>query len=648
MLNRMPIQQENNRIFLMERNVQKNGLVDLAAALVIFIAAFGVTTYANSLAGQAASVFLGLGVLVAFASWFQMRLEENERLEKLEVEELARRRGETTLFESRGVEIFPAQRVRGQFEKFFVPGFSVLLLLLEGGGAWLLWRWISQTTSGIAPDRAMPALALFGIFALVLFLVGRFSVTIARLEQNRLLRPGASFLLAGAYICFVTALGIAGVKTEFPRIDSWLAHALCVLLGLMATETFMTLLLEIYRPRVKGKVARPLYDSRLVGLLAQPENLFTTAAQALDYQFGFKVSETWFFQLLKQSLPVLLLAQLAVLLLSTCVVIVDPGEQGVLEHFGRRLPDNRSVLEPGAHFKWPWPIDKVYRYRTGQIQTFDIGFSPNPQSQMAPAILWSIAHPGVTEVNFLVGNRASATITNQIANDNNNLLKVAPLGLIDISIPIQFQVTNVLEWAYRNADPANLLQDVAARTVTHYLAGADLNAVLSQSREQAARVLRQRIQAEATRHRLGAKILFVGVQDLHPPVKVAGDYENVVAATQKRIALTNAAVAEAIQTNALAGAVAFADINQAEAQRRQTELAAFARADLFTNQLAAYAAAPSVYRQRAYFQMFPEATANSRKYILLVTNTHDVVIFDLEDKIRDDILNMNVPSTNSP
>jgi modulator of FtsH protease HflK len=626
-----------------ERNVQKHGLVNLTAALVIFIATFGATIFVNSLAGQAASLFLGLGVLVAFASWFQMRLEENERLEKLEVEELARRRGETTLFESKEAEVFSAQRARAQFEKFFVPGFSVLLLLLEGGGAYLLWRWISQTTSGIVPGRAMPALAFFGIFALVLFLVGRFSVTIARLEQHRLLRPGASFLLAGAYICFVTALGIAGVKTEFPRIDSWLARALCVLLGLMAAETFLTLLLEIYRPRVKGKVARALYDSRLVGLLAQPESLFTTAAQALDYQFGFKVSETWFFQLLQRSLPVLFLVQLAALLLSTCVVFIDPGEQGILEHFGRLAA--RPILEPGGHLLWPWPIDKVRRYRTGQIQTFEVGYVPDAQSQAAKTLLWSVAHY-TTEVNFLVGNRQPATLTNQTDN-GSDLVKMAPIGLIDISIPIQFQITNVLDWAYQVADPTNLLQDVATREVVRFLAGSDLNSVLSESRVEAARQLSELIQNDANRHRLGVKILFVGVQDLHPPVKVAADYENVVAAEQERIATNNFAQADAIQTNALADALAFADVNQAQAVRQQTESAAFARADLFTNQLAAYQAAPSVYRQRAYFQMFPEATANSRKYILLVTNAHDVVIFDLEDKIREDLLNLNV-STNSP
>src|SRR6202167_4256507 len=145
----------------MERNVQKNGLVNLVAAVIIFIAAFVVTCYVNSLAGQAASVFLGLGALVAFASWFQVRLEENERLEKLEIDELARAKGESALFDAKESEVFPARRSRELFEKFFVPGFAVLLFILEAGGAWLLWHWTGKATGVIAPERAMPSLALF-------------------------------------------------------------------------------------------------------------------------------------------------------------------------------------------------------------------------------------------------------------------------------------------------------------------------------------------------------------------------------------------------------------------------------------------------------------------------------------------------------
>ena len=103
------------------------------------------TAYANSLAGQVASIFLGLGVLVAAVSWFQMRLEENERLEKLEVEELARTPGRPRCLKRRKRRFSRRNASREQFERFFVPGFTVLLFLLEAGGAWLLWRWMSQT-----------------------------------------------------------------------------------------------------------------------------------------------------------------------------------------------------------------------------------------------------------------------------------------------------------------------------------------------------------------------------------------------------------------------------------------------------------------------------------------------------------------------
>jgi membrane protease subunit HflK len=621
----------------MERNAAKNGPVNLVAAVGVFVAALGVTYYANSLAGQVASIFLGLAALVAFISWFQMRLEENERLEKLELDELTKSKGGSALFEAKDTEVFPAQRAREQFEKFFVPGFGVLLLLLEAGGAWLLWRWISRATSVIAPDRTLPALSLFAIFALLLFLFGRFSVTMARLENHRLLRPGANFILLGAYICFITTLGIAGIKVEFPKADLYVAKILTVLLGLMALEILIALLLEIYRPRVKGKISRPIYDSRLAGLLGQPESLFTTAAQALDYQFGFNVSETWFFRLLQKNLPVLLLAQLAVLLLSTCVVFVDAGEQAVLERFGK--PVAGGVLTPGAHFKLPWPADRVYQYRTEQIQTFDVGYTPDPQSENANTILWSIPH--AKEENFLVANREPATIKD--ANtDTNDTLKAPPVSLITVSIPVQFQINDVLAWAYQNADPTNLLQDLATRAVVHYLAGVDLNSVMSEARLEGAQTLRDQIQAAADARKLGVKILFVGLQDIHPPVKVAADYEKVVGAAQQMIAATNNAVADAIRTNALAGALAFTTTNIAEATRQRLEVSALARAALFTNQIPAFAAAPSVYRQRAYFQTFANATANARKYILLVTNTDDVVIFNLEDKIREDLLNLNV------
>ncbi len=77
-----------------------------------------------------------------------------------------------------------------------------------------------------------------------------------------------------------------------------------------------------------------------------------------------------------------------------------------------------------------------------------------------------------------------------------------------------------------------MLQDLATREVVRIIwRVSDLNSVLSRiptwRRPSSCSEI---IQNDANQHRLGVKILFVGVQDLHPPVKVAADYENVVAA----------------------------------------------------------------------------------------------------------------------
>jgi regulator of protease activity HflC (stomatin/prohibitin superfamily) len=615
----------------MERNTQKNGLVNLVVAVLVLAAAVAAATLVKSLAGFAASIFLLLGALVAFVSWFQMRLEENERSEKLELDELARSRG-SSLFEAKDSGSFPARNAREQFEKFIVPAFAVVLLIVEGLAAWLLWRYTAKNPVTIVDAGATASLSLFAIFALILFLFGRFSVTIARLEKHRLLQPGSSYLLAGAYVCAIAALGIAGVEAKHVHADFWMARVLCVLLALLAFENLLTLLLEIYRPRVKGKITRPLYDSRVAGLLAQPESLFTTAAQTLDYQFGFKVSETWIFQALQKNLPAFLLIQIAVLIVSTMFVFVGAGEQVVLEHCGRPA----GVFGPGAHVKLPWPIDKAYRFRTDQIQSFAVGYTPDEKND-APIVLWTVAHS--KEENFLVGNHAA------LQSDTGT--NAQPVALVTVSIPVQFQIVNVTNWIYRNAAPDQLLQNVATREVVNYLAGSDLNDLLSHGRLAAADTLRTNIQSVADARGLGVKIIFVGLQDIHPPTEkdIAATYEQVVNAEQKKLATILNAESAAIATNATAEARAFTRTNLADAARIRSQTQAFARAAAFTNQIPAFEAAPSVYRQREYLQSFAEATANARKYVLLVTNTSDVVIFDLEDKVRADLGNLMMTNT---
>jgi len=183
--------------------------------------------------------------------------------------------------------------------------------------------------------------------------------------------------------------------------------------------------------------------------------------------------------------------------------------------------------------------------------------------------------------------------------------------------------------------------------VLRFFVGADMNEIMSSGRLEASATLLEEIQKAADGFNLGARILSVDLEDLHPPVKVAPDYEKVVGATEARQAKILDARAYSIQTNALSGAQAVSIVNLASAYAAQRRSGALARAGLFTNQIPAYEAAPSVYAEREYLRTFTRAVGATRKYVLLTTNTHDVLIFDLQDKLPYDIANVNVPEPKS-
>jgi modulator of FtsH protease HflK len=498
----------------MEQNAKKIGLINWVLLLLATMGLLLVTRYVSTAAGALATVLVGFGLLVALFSYFQMSLLEREQFEKLELEELSKSRGSESLFAGAGADTFPARRSREQFERYFVPALTGLLFLLQAAAAYWPWTKVASMPP-IIPGRATLAMALLGMVGLVLFLLGKYSSGLVRLQGQRLLRPGAAYLLLSAYACFAVTADIAATLAGFAKTDLIVARFLCVVIGLIAVETLLGLVLEIYRVRVRGGESRVLYESRLVGLLGQPEAIITTAAHALDYQFGFKVSESWFYRFLEKALGWLILAQLGVFVLSTCFVVIEPGDEALLERFGRPLGQN-GVIGPGLHLKMPWPIDKTINYHTEQIQRFIVGAIPDSSVTIA----WAKTHS--SEENFLVASDEGNTA---LLTNGAPVNKSPPVNLLAVSIPVQYQITNLAAWAYINNDPDILLKDVATREVVHYLANADFDSLMSQGRAVAGEILRRDMQTEADRLQLGARITFVGLEDVHPPTKVAKKFE---------------------------------------------------------------------------------------------------------------------------
>jgi hypothetical protein len=360
----------------MERNLQRTGLINwLALAGLGGLLAFE-SQVAGSATGEISVAFAITGFLVALAAWFQMWLAAREETERIEMDDLARSRSQSALFDATAEETFPARRARAQFDKWVVPGFTFLLFLVQASAAVWFWKSFAERPQPVG-EAAVLAMALFAAMGLFLFILGRYSTRLSQLENARLLRPGAAAVMLVGLLAFLTAATEAAQYFRLPQVDGYVAWVLLGILSLVAVETLIALVFEAYRPRVKGREVRLIYESRLIGLLGQPTGIFGTAAHALDYQFGFKVSETWFYKFIQERVGLYALYWAMMLVASTCVLSIEPGEQALLERFGKP----RGVLESGLRFKLPWPIDQVQRFGSRQVHSFDVGFIPDKNTE---------------------------------------------------------------------------------------------------------------------------------------------------------------------------------------------------------------------------------------------------------------------------
>ena len=640
-----------------QQNSKKLGLINSFVLLLVTIGTLLLALKADSTVGLAGAVLLGIGTLIGFFSFIQSHLIDRERVEALEMQELDRTRGNESLFAGAAEDAYPARNARRQFEKWVVPGFSLLVLLGQALGLWWIYGELGEWTAP-APAGALMSIMFSGLFMIVLFMMGKYSAGLARMDGQELLRPVANYMLLGSVVS--TAVVIAQAASYFgtPAWDKGITWAVLTVLAVSALENLGTLVLEIYRPRIDDKKARLLYDSRLIGLLGQPGGLISTAAHTLDYQFGFKVSETWFYKYLEQKLALIIAIQVVVLFLSSSFVMIQSNEEAFLERFGER----RAHLKPGFSFKLPWPIDKVYRYKTSEIQRFVLGVmdqneeaKPNTGApEDVEVLLWTTQHNHGSskdpEQNYNMIVASSDVLLDAAASET------VPLNLLTVSIPVQYRISNLTNWVYKTDNAGSLLQKLSMREVTRYLIGVDINELMGPGRTKAQEDLKKTIQQQADISELGAEIVFVGLQDIHPPVGkneqsketggVAESYEKVNVARLHSETNRLGALQYKAGKVPMARALAAELVANTRIESTNKVTLAKAEAERFNHQISAFNAAPSVYTTRSKLETFVEATRGARKYILSDPDNNDIINLELQDKLRSDLLDVTVDPGN--
>ena len=655
-------------------------LVSLILSVFFSLIAFFLGRWSGFFAVSAISWMLLSSALIWLVLCLQFHQRALAEQEKLDMGQLGKDEKASTMFQAsreRAGLFAAAQRRLQILEKWFIPIFSVLIAVYQ---LILGFYLLITILGGLEGEPKQPLLCAIGMTAIafVSFLISRYATGMSAQPQWKPLRAGGSSLLGIAVLCFALAIGLAMAQFKYfivINVINWIVPILLIFLG---AETALNLIFDIYRPRLKGRYSRSAFDSRLLGVINEPGGIFRSAAGAIDYQFGFEVSQSWFYKLLEKAIVPLVLFGAVTLYLLSCIVVVAPNEEAIIERFGNPLNDANEVRLAGSGlaFKWPWPIDIAYKYPTKKVMELNIGFKAEQNKASYGPLLWGKQHYE-EEYHLLVASKQTSESYDESA---------VPVSLVMAAVPVQYKVRDLYSFIYKHNEPEKRLEAICYRELTKFAASAKIEvddeadleqSLLGAGRARAKSVLTRQIQKAADEAGLGVEIVFLGLQGLHPPPEVAADYQAVVGAIQKEQALILQAQAQRNKTlSTLVGSVEAADelyslaaqYQQAEEANNQEDVEklgreldkalenargeifktisesqsyAFEKATLakatgerFASQLKAYRSAKGIYKRMLRLNMLEEALKNIRKYVVVADpNDKQIIIIDVQEKL---------------
>ncbi|MSR33613.1 MAG: hypothetical protein EXS12_02255 [Phycisphaerales bacterium] len=537
----------------------------LQFSIGIVLLVFGRLAGDTTLVVASTMVLCGLPVWTALAVVFhQHRLE---RLEALEREELAQSRGET-IFERSALDQEVAARRLGQMHRWLMPlsSLAVALLLLGLG----LWNWSRlQEMNDPGPD-ASPfgvgsvlgwQLAVCLGLALAAFIFARFVAGMSKQTAWQNLRGGAGFMVSSALVMLATAVGIVFHVFQRPFIIEWMALGIAGFQIALAIEIFLNWTLNLYRPRRANEIPRPAFDSRVLGLLAAPDNLVRGINEAVNYQFGFDITSSWGYKLVLRSSGALVAIGVVALLVLSSLVVVGPGEQAVRLRGGSIAG---RVHQGELMWKLPWPFETAEVVDIAQVHALPLQASnlkvgkvnlwDGPVDSETERASYLVAAPNLADEvqrDLGTGSEASTALSPLSLPSASDLSNEAAakgisdrFALIDADLVLIWRIKSngLLSWLSFASDVKIrrsgiemrevILREICRREVCQYLSTRPLDEVLSPSGAALATALRERIQKSFDLQSTGVEVVSIQIPALRPPGEAAALYEELSMDTQ--------------------------------------------------------------------------------------------------------------------
>ena len=651
------------------------GQIAIALVLLVFGILFPDTVF------RFVSFYVFGGVIVWLSLVVIFYQHTQERLEALEEDELAAARtGTGSVFESSGGGQVAARRLK-LMHTWLIPVVSLIVavyLAIGAVGMLQFMKRLGDTGQGgrdfLRTNEMGWAVAICLFFAAICFIFSRFVAGMAKLPAWQNLRGGAAYGVGNSLVLLAAAVGITFRFFDKEQVTYWVAYAIPVFMVLLVVEILVHFVLNMYRPRIPGEVPRPAFDSRVLSLLAAPESIVRSLNEAVNYQFGFDITSSWGYKLMLRSVGWLVGFGVALLVLLNMMVVVEPYQQAVKLSGGEIVGE---VHPSGILWKLPWPFETAVVYDVGRIRTLPITAQriENPDVQV-----WAdTIKTDTTRRPFLVGGGAVVT-TGEIGfapdgEDEAGFDAVTELySLVDAEMSLRYRIKpgGLLEYMNFASDQRqrrsrytvreNALKALAMRTITRHLSELNLDQVISIYRGELIDSLRRRIQATYDEMGTGVEVVALDVPMLRPAGDVAKYWDDYATAkAQRREDVANAeqevaisladwvghpdnarpilaaidewrqlveavgrddpaAIEKQLEVQQMfvdAGGLLAQGINAAEAGRWVQLMHARAAVFRHRGELAAYRAAPELYKQREIMRALSQNMVNRRKYVLV-------------------------------
>lgn len=266
------------------------------------------------------------------------------------------------------------------------------------------------------------------------------------------------------------------------------------------------------------------------------------------------------------------------------VYTVDEQERGVVLRLGRV---QEAVVLPGLHWN--------------------------------PPLIDSVTKINVTRVY-------DQTFANTMLTEDDNI--------VDITMTVQYGITDARKYVLEVADPEISLQQAAESAIRHVVGSSIMDDVINVGRELMAQDTRVRLQNYMDAYGTGITVRQVNIAQSQPPQQVRAAFDDVIKAREDNQSSQNTARAYANQRVPEARGFALRQIQEASAYKEQVIAQAQGESQRFEQLLVEYQKAPEVTRQRLYIDAMQDVLANSSKVMVDVEGGNNMMYLPLDQLLQ--------------